>query len=707
MHPLRVYLCDLTHDTVILVSDTIPINIGYVGAYAKKEHGDLLDISLFKYPDSAIEAIKKDPPDVLALSNYSWNSLLSEKVASIAKSINPKVITIQGGPNFPHASDLQFEYLKKRPSTNFHIMFEGEASFSNIIDRILMYRNNKVDLWDQPINGSVFIHPDKEKGLIKGTKSQERIKFLDDIPSPYLNGMLDKFFDGRLSPFIETNRGCPFKCSFCHTGNDYFQKIHMFSMDRIKEELEYIGQRASDQKNTILHLADVNFGMFPRDREISELFVEMREKYNWPSTICAGGTGKNNKERIIDITKILGDSIILGMSTQSMDDAVLKNIKRSNIKLDDFTNVNAHLKKQGRSTSGELIIGLPGETKQSFIKGACEVIDSGLSRVTIYTLMMLYGTEFKDPGYRNRFKMKGKFRVIPLNCGNYDNQKVFDYEEVCIETKDMPFRDYLDIRKFALITEVVFNNQIFDVFFQYAESEGIKVSKFISTALKNINKAPKKIIEIFEEFNRETKEELWDSEDEMVKFYQKEENFQKLVTGEAGGNLIYKYKSMNIVQAMSEWTEYLTSILVELLIEKNNEKLILSPEDILIKKNEIEVLAAYHKNKSWRFLEKNSEENLKMQTNYDFISWMKNLEKKPLNNYHLKKPVDYYFSFTDRQKQERADLFKRYGSDINALSKIVVRINPKNWLRSVATKKIIAKDNINSIRDGARYSISN
>ena len=144
MHPLRVYLCDLTHDTVILVSDTIPINIGYVGAYAKKEHGDLIDISLFKYPDSAIEAIKKDPPDVLALSNYSWNSLLSEKVASIAKSINPKVITIQGGPNFPHASDLQFEYLKKRPSTNFHIMFEGEASFSNIIDRILMYRNNKV-----------------------------------------------------------------------------------------------------------------------------------------------------------------------------------------------------------------------------------------------------------------------------------------------------------------------------------------------------------------------------------------------------------------------------------------------------------------------------------------------------------------------------------------------------------------------------------
>ena len=227
MSPLKVYLCDLTHETVILVSDTIPLNVGYIGAYAKKVHGDKIEVSLFKYAEKIIKAIKNDPPDVLALSNYSWNSLLSERVAEIAKSVNPKVITVQGGPNFPHASDLQHEFLKKRPYTDFHVMFEGEASFSNILDRILKDRNNEQELFDEPINGSVFIHPNKEKGLIKGTKSQDRIKFLDDIPSPYLNGMLDEFFDGRLSPFIETNRGCPFKCSFCHTGNDYFQKVHI------------------------------------------------------------------------------------------------------------------------------------------------------------------------------------------------------------------------------------------------------------------------------------------------------------------------------------------------------------------------------------------------------------------------------------------------------------------------------------------------
>ena len=703
MKPLKVYLCDLTHETVILVSDTIPLNIGFVGAYAKKIHGEKIDLSLFKYAEKAIEAIKKNPPDILALSNYSWNSLLSERVAEIAKLINPKVVTVQGGPNVPHATELQLEFLKKRPNTDFHIIFEGEASFSNIVERVLKDRNNEQELFDDPINGAIFIHSDKNKGLIKGIKSQERIKFLDDIPSPYLNGMLDEFFDGRLSPFVETNRGCPFKCSFCHTGNDYFQKVHMFSMERVREEFEYIAKKASKQQNTILHLADVNFGMFPRDREISSILVEMREKYNWPLSIC-GSTGKNNKERIIDITSVFGDSFIVAMSTQSMSETVLKNINRSNIKLDHFKAINKHLKKVGRPTSGELIIGLPGETKESFIKGALDVIDSGVQRLTIYTLMMLYGTEFKDPGYRLRYNMKGKHRIIPLNCGEYGGEKVFDYEEVCIENKDMAFDDYLYMRKFALMTEVIFNNSIFELYFKYALSEDIKKSEFILAAIENIETAPKKLLKLFEEFNRETSEELWDSEEEMVRYYKKNENYKKLVSGEAGGNLMYKYKSLNLVHAMPEWMEYLTKVLKKCIGKKNLDH---TEEDLKIKDHEINVLANYHKNKTWKFLENTTEETLKMKSDYNFISWLDASETEPLSSFKSNNQIEYFFQLTNKQKQEKKDMFRRYGTDVNALSKIVVRIKPENWLRSVGTDKAYLKDKMDTKRNQVRYSLSN
>ena len=117
MKKLRIFLCDLTYNTIILVSDTIPINIGFVGSYLNKNFGEKVELSLFKYPNDVIKSIYKNPPDMIALSNYSWNSNLSEHVASIAKKINPEIIVVQGGTNFPHEEKLQGDFLKSRPNT--------------------------------------------------------------------------------------------------------------------------------------------------------------------------------------------------------------------------------------------------------------------------------------------------------------------------------------------------------------------------------------------------------------------------------------------------------------------------------------------------------------------------------------------------------------------------------------------------------------
>ena len=138
MRALKVYMCDLTHDTLVLVSDTIPINVGFIGSYAKKIFGDDIEVSLFKYPQTALDAIKADPPDLLALSNYSWNSYLSERVARFAKHVNSSVVTVQGGTNFPHEASQYRDFLVRRPATDIHVELEGEISFSNIIARALV-----------------------------------------------------------------------------------------------------------------------------------------------------------------------------------------------------------------------------------------------------------------------------------------------------------------------------------------------------------------------------------------------------------------------------------------------------------------------------------------------------------------------------------------------------------------------------------------
>ncbi len=701
---LKVYLCDLTYDTIILVSDTIPINIGFIGSYAKKRFGEKISIELFKYPNDIIKQINKEPPDIIGFSNYSWNSNLSEYVASIAKKNNPDVITVQGGTNFPHQTNLQETFLMERPFTNFHTLFEGERSFSNILERIIDNNFDKNEIFNKPIDGVVFIHPYTKK-FMKGNYL-DRIKDLDEIPSPYLNGMMDKFFDGYLTPFIETNRGCPFTCSFCHTGSDYYHKLNKFSKDRVEDEINYIGKKAGKLKISNLHMADVNFGMYPQDRLTCEFLKKSKEEYGWPKQIMAT-TGKNSKDRVMEITNILGDMFAINMSMQSMDEQVLKNIKRANIKLDHMIDVNNHLIEQGRSTKAELIVGLPGETKETFLSGLDNVLNSNSTAVTIYTLMMLHGTEFKNPEYRKKFGYKGKFRIVPLNFGTYENEKIFDYEEVGVQTKDLSFDDYLYLRVIALLVESLHNGRPFNEFFLYGKHYNIEQATLLKILYDNISSAPLSIQELINSFVDETKGELWDTESDLLNFYRKDENYLKLKNGEVGGNLIYKYKSRNLVENSNDWIELFEKQLFKTIIEKNKNL-----KDHKTIRNQLKEISKFCKLKTKGLLNPLIDTSpISYNFSYDILEWIDNYEtESDLNEYLLTKKRKYIFSYTNEQIEVRDDVFKRYGTSINALSKIVTRIsNLESQFRKVRY------ENDNYLRDVykkvgenfTRYALSN
>ena len=671
---LKIFLCDLTYDTIILVSDTIPINIGFVGSYIKKNFDSQVDISLFKYPNDVIENIKKDPPDIIALSNYSWNSNLSEYVASISKKYNSNVVTIQGGTNFPHESHLQKIFLENRPATDIYTILEGERSCSNVVQKVLDSNGDRKKIFESPIDGCAFIDPESRKEkkniFVKG-KYLDRIKDLDEIPSPYLNGMLDKFFDGRLTPFIETNRGCPFTCSFCHTGADYFHKLNKFSEQRVKDEIEYIGKKAGKLGITNLHMADVNFGMYPQDRITCELLLSTNKKYHWPLEIMAT-TGKNSKKRVMEITNILGNMFSINMSMQSMDEQVLTNIKRANIKLDHMIEVNNHLIDQGRSTKAELIMPLPGETKETFVKGLNNVLNSRASSVTIYTLMMLHGTEFKNPDFRKKYNYEGKFRIVPLNFGDYDGQRIFDTEEVGISTKDMSFNEYLSLRALALLVESLVNGKPFYEFFKYAKNFNIEAADLLKTMYDDIELAPKNIQKIMKEFIEETKGELWDSEKELVEHYKKDANYKKLKDGKVGGNLIYKYKSKNLVEAGIDWVDFFEKQVFSEIKRKQ-----IGAKSFELIRIEISEISKFCKNKINGLLNPNINiRPIEDKFKYDILRWIDDEDVNDLNKYKL--PYDditIKFEYTSDQIRTRNDIFKRYGTDINALSKIVTRIS--------------------------------
>ena len=669
---IKIYLCDLTYDTIVLVTDTIPINVGYIAAYLDKNLKDQIEIKLFKYPNELLKELKDNPPDILGLSNYSWNSNLSEMFARIGKKINPNLMVIQGGTNIPHEIDEKKKFLINRPATDVYAMFEGERSALNFVKRFIETRDNPKLFFESPIDGCVFIHPDtrgsEDPKFVVG-KYLERIKDLDEIPSPYLNGMLDKFFDGKLRPFIETNRGCPFTCSFCHTGHSYFHKINKFTAERVKAEIEYIGKRCGEKGIQHLHLADLNFGMYPQDKLVCEYLLESKRKYNWPLQIMAT-TGKNNKKRVSEITSILGDMFSVNMSLQSMNMATLENIKRANIRQEDIIAVNNHLRAAGRSTKAELIVPLPGETKESFIEGLDIVLEANASTVTIYTLMMLYGTSFKNPKYREDWGYIGKYRIIPLNFGEYNNEKSFDFEEVGVATKDLSFDDYLYVRSIALMVESLHNGRPFHEFFAYAKQYGIRAGTFLKNLLDNINLSPVKVRKVFEDFIEETKGELWDSEEDLIRYYNQEKNYKLLREGKVGGNLIYKYKSLSLTEAKNEWLDFIEQELLKLLVTQGKIK------DVSKCKREIANIKTFCKIKLDGVFEPEADVGTKKSYfDYDIVSWIDSDFENNFSNHESQNKIQYNFSFTKAQENSREHLFSQYGKNINGLSKIVTRIS--------------------------------
>jgi radical SAM superfamily enzyme YgiQ (UPF0313 family) len=660
-----IYLADLTHTGVTVATESFPLNIGLVTAYAKKYLGDAIDVRLFKYPEKLIDALKERTPDILGCSNYVWNSNLSEWMLGYAKRLDPAVVTIQGGTNYPFSQSGQLEFLRTHPNTDFHVYYEGEAAFLQFLQRYLAVRS-LAGMKEAPIEGCQFLSP-KDGSLVWGPPPA-RIKELDEIPSPYITGLLDEFFDGKLTPMVETTRGCPFACNFCNAGDKYFNKINMFSLEYIKAELEYIAPRISAAGVSHLTLADNNFGMYPRDAEICYTIKHTQDKYGWPMGLIAT-TGKNSKERIIKATEILGSALLVSMSVQSVDPVVLKNIKRDNIKLDHYKQVNEKLTQQGRTGMAEVILPLPGETYETFLSGVEALIQAGAAKVTSYTIQLLYGTDYKEPEYRKKWGYVGKWRQIPYDFGEYDGERVFDVEEVAVGNNSISFDDYLNIRGFALATECAFNSYVFREILRYVEEYGISAYTWLRIVWDRREDFPPEIRQVFDSFIADTKNELFDSEADLRAFYSKSENYERLVRGEIGGNVIFKHKTMILSQHFVPWLGYITRIAEDLVRDT-----VTDARELERAVDEISEIRRYLQCKLNGILDNSvSTEPTQERFRYDILSWVSG-GKSRLRDHYRAEGVMLSFYFTDHQLIERRDGFQRYGTHLLGLTKILQRI---------------------------------
>jgi tRNA A37 methylthiotransferase MiaB len=129
---------------------------------------------------------------------------------------------------------------------------------------------------------------------------EQRITELMSIPSPYLTGLLDKFFDQGLRPLIEFTRGCRYACTFCTDFRPHRNKVAWRTSDVAREEMEYIARHMN------MVLADLNFGQYIQDIEIAKIIRGTIDRSVW---LAEYQLLKANAERVPVAASYLGSTL--------------------------------------------------------------------------------------------------------------------------------------------------------------------------------------------------------------------------------------------------------------------------------------------------------------------------------------------------------------------------------------------------------------
>lgn len=403
---------------------SMPLSLGYLKATAYADHGirSATDIQIcsFRGSDTASEIIHSllthDPPDILAFSVFGWNLNRFAAVAEVYRQVRPDGWIVMGGTHVAN----QLERLSRLfPSIDIVANGEGEFVFRDILQAYLGGLNkNELD----HIPGISF----QRDGRVVTTPERSRIANLDEIPSPFLEGVLpyrDKYGKPIYAVvLLETNRGCPYKCAFCYWGGAIGQKVRAFSRERLREELNLFAREGVES----IALCDANLGMLPGDEDFVDDVIRVKERYGYPLHL-ESSWAKNKKERFFKIVRKMkqaGLKSSFTLALQSLEEKVLDNIHRRNMQLNEFEDLAKWMREEGLDIYAELIWGLPGETADTFIQGY-DRISEHVSKIAIYPHLILPNTDFD--------KNRHRYGLVTMRREDCDFEYVISHPDMTIE----------------------------------------------------------------------------------------------------------------------------------------------------------------------------------------------------------------------------------------------------------------------------------
>jgi len=436
-----------------------PYSVGLLQAYAQE---NLCDPSKFEFMPPIFSRVKVQDgvedlieADIVLFSIYVWNVRLSMEIARKLKQRNPNVVIICGGPQVPDKGD---KFLREYPFVDLACHGPGEKMICEVLE------NAAEKKWGA-IGGVSYL--DENDAFVQSEKPKRAKSDLKNWVSPYLSGVFEPLIEANPDTawlvMWETNRGCPFSCTFCDWGSATASKIFQVELEQLFKEVDWFAEKGIE----FIFCCDANFGILKRDIEITKYVVETKKRTGFPHALSVQNT-KNARGRAYDVQKLLADNGLnkgVTLSMQSVDPTTLENIKRSNISIDIYRELQHKFTADRIETYNDLILALPGETYDSFLNGISQVIENGQhNRIQFNNLSILPNAEMGDPEYQKEHGLVTvESNIINIHGSLSAVEEIVEKQDLVIASGTMPPEDWVRTRAICWLTAFLYFDKMLQI----------------------------------------------------------------------------------------------------------------------------------------------------------------------------------------------------------------------------------------------------
>lgn len=323
---------------------------------ALQDHAQIQEFTVNQDLQRIAEIILAKEPTIVGFGVYIWNTDETKKVVSFLRKLDPNLVIVLGGPEISYETESQELYRL----ANFVIPGEADFSFRSLCEKIIAGESATLP--------KIY---------------REALPKIDEILYPY-NLYTEEDIQNRVL-YVEASRGCPYKCEYCLSSLDL--SVRNFPIDQFLAQMQSLLDRGA----RTFKFVDRTFNLSPQiSKSILKFFLDQVHLGLFLHFEMVPDRLPDELKELIEKFPAGSLQFEVGIQTWNPEVAALVSRRQNYQKIvENLTYLRTHTKVH---THADLIVGLPGESIESFGRGLDALAALAPDEVQVGILKRLKGT---------------------------------------------------------------------------------------------------------------------------------------------------------------------------------------------------------------------------------------------------------------------------------------------------------------------------